>query len=54
MIADGNFNDIERIRAEGKIQGGFSITFTQTAKLYLQNKEIDEEEFNYIRLRAME
>ncbi|AEF19116.1 MULTISPECIES: ATPase, T2SS/T4P/T4SS family [unclassified Hydrogenobaculum] len=54
MIADGNFNDIERIRQEGKIQGGFSITFTQCAKQYLINREIDEEEFNYIRLRAME
>lgn len=54
MIADGNFNDIERIRQEGKIQGGFSMTFTQCAKLYLQQREIDEEEFNYIKLRAME
>jgi len=54
MIADGAFNDIDRIRQEGKIQGGFSITFTQCAKQYLINREIDEEEFNYIRLRAME
>ncbi|MFP3206028.1 MAG: ATPase, T2SS/T4P/T4SS family [Hydrogenobaculum sp.] len=54
MIADGNFNDIDRIRQEGKIQGGFSMTFTQCAKQYLINREIDEEEFNYIRLRAME
>jgi hypothetical protein len=37
-----------------KIRPGFSITFTQCAKQYLINREIDEEEFNYIRLRAME
>lgn len=54
MIADGNFNDIDRIRQEGKIQDGYSITFTQCAKLYLQQKDIDEEEFLYLKLRAME
>lgn len=54
MMQEAKFGDVERLRAEGKIQNGFSLTFLQMAQNYLKNNELNQEEYNEILGRLLE